>query len=653
MRMAKSGRIRIQLLSNKDAMPETLMVWLYIQPFSTSTVFRPYVAASVDGWTIIRWAVERIVHLIPGSQLSILTETEVSGHELKGAVPGGTTVVTVEPGSSFQVFLRAAQKGHSTHSMFLNLAVAFGPDDLLESAYSHHCSHSNAHTCVRGLPQGLLVEIYDNAALAEIADVPFPYQPKSLASAFELVGHLSASEFSRMSRQTPFNALTHYQETITNLPEYVTINTRKDAEIAMELLKRRSYRLFPLETGLSPFTLLREWRELSLDRQRAARTLHDRGKRLKTNGDRRCRCVFFVGSSAMSGGEQSLCCILEKLAMFGVDCYAVVPYTGVLSKMLMDMRVQVTVLESDPEDGDIEQLRGAVAFLREVNPDVVHFNGPHTSRLLSLMALSMMIPIVIHVRIKVHWSFADVLRRADRVIAISNFVRQDLQRLELLDEDVHTVYNGIADVWHKCRGLQSLARERLGLSKDEVLLLTVVRFDPYKRIETAIDVLRELRRNGMQSRLLVLGERCVGSDDVYYVNVIEHARQTGLASYVELLGYKEDLRPYYEAADVLLATAEGEPFGRSLVEALAVGLPVVAADSGGHREIIEAGVSGMLCPVGDALAFSSTIRHLLSDPALRASLSAEGTARARLFNANKSAMQMANIIHDLSRQSTG
>jgi glycosyltransferase involved in cell wall biosynthesis len=632
----------------EDIMSNTLTVWLYIQSFPPSTFFRPFLAASANGWTVLKWVVERFAHLFSKVRFCILTDSEKSGEELMELI-NQADVVVVPPGSPFQLFLRATNLSESNHTMFVNLAAAFGPDKLFFEVFNHHCLHSNAFTQVGGLPEGMLIEIYDNFALKELKSLPFPYQPNSLATAFALVRHLTPLAASAIARQKLFDVHEQYGDISRHCPERLTMHSSRDASIAMQLLRVLNYRPFPFEVGLPPFAMLQQWRELSLDRQRGMRRLKARRKPVALNSGRRCKCLFFVGSSAMSGGEQSLCAILEKLSFFGVDCHAVVPYSGYFSEKLKNIGIQVTVLEADPEDGDTESLGAAVTLLRVIDPDVVHFNGPHTCRLVSLLAFSLMLPIVIHVRIKVQGSLSEVLKRADRVIAISDFIRRDLERIELPEEVVKTVHNGIDDGWQLPRVSQSSARAKLGLAIHELILLTVARFDAYKRIEVAIDVLKDLRQNNVDARLLVLGERYGGFDDLYYTFVTEHAQNIEMSGYVDFLGFKADVKPYYEASDFLLATAEGEPFGRSLVEALAVELPVVASDSGGHREIIEGGRSGMLCSAGDIESFSQTIRRLIVDSGLRASLVKEGLNRARHFNSDQSAMKMAEIFNDLGR----
>jgi phosphatidylinositol alpha-mannosyltransferase len=87
------------------------------------------------------------------------------------------------------------------------------------------------------------------------------------------------------------------------------------------------------------------------------------------------------------------------------------------------------------------------------------------------------------------------------------------------------------------------------------------------------------------------------------------------------------------AADVFASPATGhESFGIVLVEALAAGVPVVATDIPGYREVIRAGVDGLLVPPSDAAALASAIRRVLAEPELASALAHAGRARAREFS---------------------
>ncbi len=96
------------------------------------------------------------------------------------------------------------------------------------------------------------------------------------------------------------------------------------------------------------------------------------------------------------------------------------------------------------------------------------------------------------------------------------------------------------------------------------------------------------------------------------------ARELGLADRVSFRGFAEDVHAELARLDVLVhASTVPEPLGQVVLEGMAAGLPVVAADAGGPAEIIDDGVDGLLYPPGDEAALAERLRRLADDRELR------------------------------------
>jgi phosphatidylinositol alpha-mannosyltransferase len=95
----------------------------------------------------------------------------------------------------------------------------------------------------------------------------------------------------------------------------------------------------------------------------------------------------------------------------------------------------------------------------------------------------------------------------------------------------------------------------------------------------------------------------------------------------------ERLPSYLAGADALVSTPAGqESFGLVLLEAMAAGVPVVATDIPGYREVVRDETDGLLAPPGDADAVAKALRRVLEDPALAERLATAGRARAEQFS---------------------
>src|SRR3546814_16010072 len=91
--------------------------------------------------------------------------------------------------------------------------------------------------------------------------------------------------------------------------------------------------------------------------------------------------------------------------------------------------------------------------------------------------------------------------------------------------------------------------------------------------------------------------------------------ELGVAGHVRMRGFGHPAVPWMAACDALLVTAVDEPFGRTLIEAMLLETPVIAANSGGNPEAIEDGENGLIVPPDDPESFADAALALIDDPA--------------------------------------
>ena len=107
------------------------------------------------------------------------------------------------------------------------------------------------------------------------------------------------------------------------------------------------------------------------------------------------------------------------------------------------------------------------------------------------------------------------------------------------------------------------------------------------------------------------------------------AVELGVADRIEILGYVEDMGAWYGAFDAFLLTSANEGAPVVAIEALAAGIPVVATDAGGTRNVVDDGETGYLAPIGSVNLLASRLSQLRDDPELRAQLGSLGAERMR------------------------
>jgi glycosyltransferase involved in cell wall biosynthesis len=222
---------------------------------------------------------------------------------------------------------------------------------------------------------------------------------------------------------------------------------------------------------------------------------------------------------------------------------------------------------------------------------------------------------------------------ARRVLVFSEAQRRDLlARTWLLRARTQVIPPGI-DARPAPLAVPSQARAALGLAPGAPVVGMVARYDRWKGHKVFLRAMARLRDSRRDLQVLVVGgslnSELLPHVAAYRDDVLAELRRLGLEDAVRLLGYVPRVAEVMAAMDVLVCPSEDEPFGLVVVEALALGTPVVVADSGGPPEIVEQGRCGLVFPTGDAVALASQVERLLADVSLRRVLAAAGRERAQ------------------------
>jgi len=151
---------------------------------------------------------------------------------------------------------------------------------------------------------------------------------------------------------------------------------------------------------------------------------------------------------------------------------------------------------------------------------------------------------------------------------------------------------------------------------------------------------------------VVVGAPMFG-EDAYERELRRLTEDLALDGHVRFLGFREDVGAELAAMDVLVhASVIPEPFGQVVVEGMAAGLPVIAADSGGPAEVIDHEVNGLLYPPGDSAALAQAMRRLMGDPDLRARLGRAARDESAAYAPHVIASQLMGLYHCMPRRRT-
>lgn len=200
------------------------------------------------------------------------------------------------------------------------------------------------------------------------------------------------------------------------------------------------------------------------------------------------------------------------------------------------------------------------------------------------------------------------LRRANRILTLSAFSRSlVLDELPAAEPNVEVVGGGVDTAFFSPARSRDALRQRLGISSDRSLLLTVRRLVSRMGVDTLIDAVA-LLRDRMPLQLVIVG------DGELRRSLEEHRDRLGLRDSIRFVGRASDdaLRDWYRAADLfVLPTVAYEGFGMVTAEALACGTPVVGTRVGATAELLTPLDEGLLTTAADARSLAETVAKVL------------------------------------------
>lgn len=213
------------------------------------------------------------------------------------------------------------------------------------------------------------------------------------------------------------------------------------------------------------------------------------------------------------------------------------------------------------------------------------------------------------------------IERSNGLTAVSEYLKKETYHaFGCTSCDVEVIHNFVDPVIYDRARYRPELREQVGA--DRAVLMHVSNFRPVKRVRDVVRIFAQVAR-AIPSALVMVGD---GPDRVV---AEQEAREQGVAEHTHFLGRIDTVAPLLASADLFLLPSQSESFGLSALEALACGVPVVASRTGGLPEVVDDGVTGVLCPVGDVSAMGAAATDILGDRARWARMSEAAAADAR------------------------
>jgi glycosyltransferase involved in cell wall biosynthesis len=371
------------------------------------------------------------------------------------------------------------------------------------------------------------------------------------------------------------------------------------------------------------------------------------------------------------GAENSLLSLIGGLDRSRFSPLLVCPEPGFLSGKAEELGIPVRFLPifdffftSNPllllRQG--RQLRHNVVSLRrhirEQGIDLVHVNSFKVGPPYAIAARMLGIPCIWHSReILLTTAFrkrilVEMIRSLpDGVIAVSEACAAQFGRGGRGNTKVHVIYNGIDTEAFRARADGQAVRREFDLAADTPLVGCVGQLIPWKGQDDFLRVAAGVLSTLPEARFLIVG-REVESHPSFRAALEELASSLDIRDHVIFTGFRQDVPSLIASMDVFLHCAvQPDPLPRVILEAMALGKPVVATDTGGIPEMIEEGRSGFLAPPRDVRSLREATISLLVDEGLAHRMSQAARERVQeRFSLTQHVEAVTQLYSELAQQ---
>ncbi len=333
---------------------------------------------------------------------------------------------------------------------------------------------------------------------------------------------------------------------------------------------------------------------------------------------------------------------------------------GRLGRHVEAMGVPVLALGADRIYGrKAYQMAGAFsAFLRHHEVRILHTYLVSANIYGTLVGRRAKVPLIVTSRRDMgfsrNWRLGLVERwlvnhRADRIVVVCDAVRRRAAReFGAGPTKVTTIPNGIDTATWVPRAPDRALQERWGIAPGDQVVGIVGVLTPVKSHRYFLEAAMRIGWDRPTVKFLVVGDGPLRKD------CERLARELAIGERVIFAGGQDETAPFLALMDVVVCSSLSEGMSMSLLEAMAMGKPVVATRTGGTPEVVVDGVTGVLVPVRDGLALAKAIQRLLDDPVAAGRMGQAGRARVEgEFTVRGMVRRMEDLYTSLLRGSGG
>ncbi|MDT4328880.1 glycosyltransferase family 4 protein [Methylomonas sp. MED-D] len=284
--------------------------------------------------------------------------------------------------------------------------------------------------------------------------------------------------------------------------------------------------------------------------------------------------------------------------------------------------------------------------------DLIHANNePLCNRAALLVAKVLNVPAICHVRgdqqgsRSMRWAYS----LPDHFVSVSHWVAASMRdKLKIPAEKISVIYDGIALDQLDTHADGAVFRRQYGIQSDQFVVGLIGLLIPWKGQHLFLDAAKRLQSRIPNLKMLIVGgtpDDCKG----YEADLVSRVADEGLNATVSFTGHINKMETVYNGLDVIVsASTSPEPLGTVVIEALAMGRPLIGPAHGGAAEMIEHEKTGLLFRPGDAESLAEQIYRVYSDRQLGIRLGEQArTSALQRFSIRSHVAQVETVYRRL------
>lgn len=184
-------------------------------------------------------------------------------------------------------------------------------------------------------------------------------------------------------------------------------------------------------------------------------------------------------------------------------------------------------------------------------------------------------------------------------------------------------------------------KQELNIPEENIVLTYVAELNENKNQQFLIEIMQELIKEKSDITLLLVGD---GDKREDYQKMIQEKK---LDTHIKLLGYRKDIGEILAITDICTASSLREGLPINIIECMYMGIPIVATNNRGHRELVKSGENGYIIEIGDKKRYIEKIKELIEKPSLRKAMGEKSQEMAKPYTIEKVMKEMEKIYKEI------